>query len=48
MYKRQLLASAGILGLALSFGAQSLIQDVLAGLFIIFEEQFCLLYTSSW
>lgn len=35
-----LLASAGILGLALSFGAQSLIQDVLAGLFIIFEEQF--------
>lgn len=35
-----LLASAGILGLAISFGAQSLIQDVLAGLFIIFEHQF--------
>ncbi|MGI6786961.1 MAG: mechanosensitive ion channel family protein [Acholeplasmataceae bacterium] len=35
-----LLASAGILGLALSFGAQNLIQDVIAGLFIIFEQQF--------
>lgn len=35
-----LLASAGILGLALSFGAQSLIEDVLSGLFIIFENQF--------
>jgi small-conductance mechanosensitive channel len=35
-----LLASAGILGLALSFGAQSLIEDVIAGLFIIFESQF--------
>ena len=35
-----LLAGAGILGLALSFGAQSLIEDVLAGLFLIFEKQF--------
>jgi small conductance mechanosensitive channel len=35
-----LLAGAGILGLALSFGAQSLIEDVIAGLFIIFEKQF--------
>lgn len=35
-----LLASAGIIGLAISFGAQSLIEDVLAGLFIIFEKQF--------
>ena len=35
-----LLASAGIIGLAISFGAQSLIADVLAGLFIIFEKQF--------
>ncbi len=33
-------AGAGILGLALSFGAQSLIEDVIAGLFIIFEKQF--------
>ncbi len=35
-----LLAGAGILGLALSFGSQSLIEDVIAGLFIIFEKQF--------
>jgi len=35
-----LLASAGIIGLALSFGAQSLIEDVISGLFIIFEKQF--------
>jgi small conductance mechanosensitive channel len=35
-----LLAGAGIIGLALSFGAQSLIEDILAGLFIIFERQF--------
>ena len=35
-----LLASAGILGLAISFGAQSLIADMLSGLFIIFEHQF--------
>lgn len=35
-----LLAGAGILGLALSFGAQSLIEDVISGLFIIFEKQF--------
>jgi len=35
-----LLAGAGIIGLALSFGAQSLIEDVISGLFIIFERQF--------
>jgi moderate conductance mechanosensitive channel len=35
-----LLAGAGILALALSFGAQSLIEDVISGLFIIFERQF--------
>jgi len=35
-----LLAGAGIVGLALSFGAQSLIEDVFSGLFIIFEKQF--------
>ena len=35
-----LLAGAGILGLALSFGAQSLIEDVISGLFIMFENQF--------
>lgn len=35
-----LLAGAGIIGLALSFGAQSLIEDIFAGLFIMFEKQF--------
>lgn len=35
-----LLAGAGILALAISFGAQSLIEDIFAGLFIIFEKQF--------
>ncbi len=35
-----LLAGAGIIGLAISFGAQSLIEDIFAGLFIIFENQF--------
>lgn len=35
-----LLAGAGILGLAISFGAQSLIEDVISGLFIIFEKDF--------
>ena len=37
---KTLLAGAGILGLALSFGAQSLIEDVISGLFLIFEKQF--------
>ncbi len=35
-----LLAGAGIIGLALSFGAQSLIEDIFSGLFIIFEKQY--------
>ena len=35
-----LLAGAGIIGLAISFGAQSLIEDIIAGLFIIFERQY--------
>ncbi|MBI4239877.1 mechanosensitive ion channel [Candidatus Uhrbacteria bacterium] len=35
-----LLASAGIAGLALSFGAQSLVKDVISGLFILIENQF--------
>ncbi len=39
---KTLLAGAGILGLALSFGAQSLIEDVISGLFIIFEKQFAI------
>jgi small conductance mechanosensitive channel len=35
-----LLAGAGILGLAVSFGAQSLVKDLIAGFFILFENQF--------
>ena len=35
-----LLAGAGILGLAVGFGAQSLVKDIISGFFIIFEDQF--------
>lgn len=35
-----ILASAGIVGLAIGFGAQSLIKDLFAGLMILFEEQY--------
>jgi small conductance mechanosensitive channel len=35
-----LAAGAGILGAALGFGAQSLVRDFLAGLFIVVEDQF--------
>lgn len=35
-----LLAGAGVIGLAISFGAQSLVRDILSGLFILFENQF--------
>ncbi|NLA35150.1 MAG: mechanosensitive ion channel family protein [Actinobacteria bacterium] len=35
-----LLAGAGIAGIALGFGAQSLVKDVLAGFFILVEDQF--------
>jgi len=35
-----LLASAGVAGLALGFGAQSLVRDALAGFFILLENQF--------
>ncbi len=34
-----ILAAAGIFGLALSFGAQSLIKDLISGLFILAEDQ---------
>ena len=37
---KALLASAGILGLMISLGAQKLVADILAGLFIIFEGEF--------
>ena len=35
-----ILASAGILGLAISFGAQNLVKDVINGFFIVFEDQY--------
>jgi small conductance mechanosensitive channel len=35
-----LIASAGIVGLALGFGAQSLVKDFLSGIFMIFEDQY--------
>ncbi|OMF50093.1 mechanosensitive ion channel family protein [Paenibacillus peoriae] len=35
-----LIAGAGVLGLAVGFGAQSLVKDVITGFFIIFEDQF--------
>ncbi|MBR2577698.1 MAG: mechanosensitive ion channel family protein [Erysipelotrichaceae bacterium] len=34
------LAGAGIIGLIIGFGAQSLIEDIITGLFIIFEGQY--------
>ncbi|PLR94039.1 mechanosensitive ion channel family protein [Bacillus sp. T33-2] len=35
-----MLAGAGIVGLAVGFGAQSLVKDVITGFFIILEDQF--------
>ena len=35
-----LLASAGILGLVIGLGAQSLISDIIAGIFIVFEGEY--------
>lgn len=35
-----ILAGAGIIGLAVGLGAQSLVTDVVSGLFILFENQF--------
>jgi small-conductance mechanosensitive channel len=34
------LASAGILGVALGFGSQTLVKDFLSGIFLIFEDQY--------
>lgn len=34
-----ILAAAGVLGLAVGFGAQSLVQDIIAGFFILLEDQ---------
>jgi small conductance mechanosensitive channel len=35
-----ILAGAGILGLAVGFGAQNLVKDIISGFFILFEDQF--------
>lgn len=35
-----LLAGAGIAGIAIGFGAQSLVKDILTGFFIVIEDQF--------
>ena len=35
-----ILTGAGIFGLAISFGAQSLVKDVIAGFFFLVEDQF--------
>jgi len=35
-----LLAGAGVAGLAIGFGAQSLVKDIISGFFVIFEDQF--------
>lgn len=35
-----IIATAGIGGLAISFGAQSLVKDIITGFFILFEDQF--------
>ena len=37
---KPLLASAGVVGLGISFGAQSIFKDVLNGVFIFIEDQF--------
>lgn len=34
------LASAGVLGIAIGFGAQNLVQDFLAGIFMLMEDQY--------
>jgi len=35
-----IIAGAGILGAGLGFGAQSLVRDLISGLFIVFEDQY--------
>lgn len=37
---KALLAGAGIIGLAVGFGAQSLVKDIITGFFVIFEDHF--------
>jgi small-conductance mechanosensitive channel len=35
-----IIASAGVVGLAIGFGAQSLVKDYISGMFMIFEDQY--------
>lgn len=35
-----LIASAGVVGLAIGFGAQTLVKDVISGFFLLLEDQF--------
>jgi small-conductance mechanosensitive channel len=35
-----IIAGAGVIGLAIGFGAQTLVKDLITGFFIIFEDQF--------
>lgn len=37
---RPLLASAGVVGVAIAFGAQSLVRDVISGVFMLVEDQY--------
>lgn len=37
---KTVLAGAGILGLAVGFGAQNLVRDIITGFFILFEDQY--------
>lgn len=37
---KTVLAGAGILGLAIGFGAQNLVRDIITGFFILFEDQY--------
>ena len=35
-----ILAGAGVVGVAVGFGAQTIVKDIITGFFIIFEGQF--------
>ena len=37
-----ILAGVGIIGLAVGFGAQSIVKDFVSGLFILIENQYCI------
>ncbi|MDD3926139.1 MAG: mechanosensitive ion channel family protein [bacterium] len=37
-----ILAGAGVIGLAIGFGAQRLVRDIISGLFILVEDQFAI------